>query len=398
MTHMAWRLADPRIRRATLAVASAAVVAAGSACASTSWGQAPGITVYDSVLFVSARARENGRDTHELSDTVQFGVAVLRRRISHAEPETIRGADEGPGELVDSTWLSEAQFVAMVRERAGRQRMPYDFSVLYVHGFGTSLHEAWRYTAAARRQSGSSAPWIAFCWPSHGAGVTWPRRGALVMGAYKQDSANAVASRTHFLHALAVLERTIGAPHIVVAAHSLGAQVVSTALAFDTSRRDVPLLRAMAFMVPDIEATYFRDQLITPLTSRSTRVVLYTAGNDRALTLGYLADGFERAGRLNDPPLLHPALETVDVTRGRAEEGWFQRLFGTHHAVHRKTSMLEDLVHIVGAERAAACRVRSGTAQRQGAYWLLLPTAMPPADSLDACPRYAVTDSTGDRS
>ncbi len=385
------------MRRATLAVATAAAAVASTACASTSGGQVPGPMVYDSVLFVSARARENGRDTRALSDTVQFGVAVLRRRATQTDAESLRAADAGHGELVDSAWLSEAQFVAMVRERAIRQQSPYDFSVLYVHGFGTSLHEAWRYAAAARRESGSSVPWIVFCWPSHGAGVTWPRQGALVMGAYKQDSANAVASRTHFLQALALLERTIGAPHIVVAAHSLGAQLVGTALAFDTLRRDALPLRATAFMVPDIDATYFRDQLITPLTSRSTRVVLYTAGNDRALTLGYLADGYERAGRLTDPPLVHPALETVDVTRGRAREGWFQRLFGTHHAVHRKTSMLEDLVHIVGAERAAACRIRSGTAQRQSAYWSLLPTAMPPADSLEGCPRYVATDSTGDR-
>lgn len=337
----------------------------------------------DSVLYVSARARVDGRDSHVLADTLQYGVAIVARRLS--SPADPSGAPLGS--VVDSVALTESQFVALLRERTGTHAAPYDFAVLYVHGFGTSLHEAWRYTAAAERQARSSAPWIAFCWPSHGAAISWPRGGALVLGAYKQDSVNARASGLQFLRALGVVTDAVGAERVLVATHSLGAQVVGDALISDTINPVGPPLRALAFMTPDMEATYFRDSLVPFLLRRSRRIALYTSSNDRALTLGYLTDGFERAGRRTDPPLIHPGLEVIDVTRGLAREGWFQRAFGTHHAVHRKTSMLQDVVHIVGAERDATCRSAMHTARFDGAYWSLAPVPMPPEDSLATCTR-----------
>jgi esterase/lipase superfamily enzyme len=323
-----------------------------------------------------------------LADSLEYGVAVFQRAATDGTTADVELT------LADSATVPASTFAEMVRRQVAALATPDDFAVLYVHGFGTSLHEAWKYTAQARQLTGQRAPWIAFCWPSNGHGIDWPRRGELLTRAYRADSIAANASRPAFARATSMLVEALDRHQLVMAVHSLGAQVAGEAVAGDTAFRATLQhrpLRALAFMVPDVETTHFRNDLLPALTDIAHRRVLYVSGRDRALALAATASGTPRAGRRTNPLLSAPALETVDITDGVTTEGWFQRVFGTHHAIRRQAGMLFDLGNIVGSGRAASCRTVLGTGRmHDDSTWALRPVALPPRDMVRGCPPFHV--------
>ncbi len=349
---------------------------------------APQPAAVDSLFYISTRARTGGRDTRALADSLEYGVAIFNRAATDGT------SPDAALTLADSSTVSASTFADLLRQRLAALAAPDDFAVLYVHGFGTSLHEAWQYTAQAQQLSGSRAPWIAFCWPSNGRGITWPRPGDLLLKAYHDDSASAQASRPAFARAAAALVNVLDTNQVVLAVHSLGAQLAGEAIAADSAFRATLQqrpLRALAFLMPDVATARFRDDLLPVFSDIAQRRVLYLSGNDRALAFVSGVSGPPRAGRRTVPRLSHPMLETVDVTEGLTTEGWFQRAFGTHHAIHRKVGMLFDLSSIVGAGYAASCRAVLGTGTRNDdGTWSLRRVPAPPREALLACPPFIV--------
>ena len=344
----------------------------------------PGVA--DTVYYLSARARDAGRDTRHLADALEYGMVVMRRHVGSPDDRAVAR------DIVDSVILDSTAFVQRLGARVRQQPPPFDFAVLYVHGMGTSLHEAWQHTAAARGQAGRDVPWIAFCWPATGAGITWPRAEALLTAAYHRDSVMAHRARPLFVAAFGTVQQAIPAAQLVLASHSLGAQLTAEELRSDGVVRDVLLrtpLRALAFLMPDVQAAYFRDSIIGALTPLAERRVLYVSRHDRALQAASFSHDSERAGLRNRESWTTPPaalIETVDVTRGRTTEGWFQRHFGTHHAIKRQTGLLFDLVHVVGTRRGIGCREQVGLAIRTAAGVQELQPISPVADSVLACP------------
>lgn len=335
-----------------------------SGCASLG-GRAPHIEGgADTIYYVSSRARHDGRDSRALATSLEYGVAIMRR---HRGSPDDRGASR---DIIDSTIIDSLAFVRQLRERMTQQTAPYDFAVLYVHGMGTSLHEAWQHTAAARGLAERDVPWIVFAWPSAGAPVTWPTGDALFTAAYRRDSAMAQQASHHFRPALATILEAMPPTQLVLASHSLGGQLVGESLR-GTARMNDTLraqpLRAVAFLMPDVSTTHFRDTIVPLFVPLAHRRVLYVSRHDRVLTLAHIADGITRTGLRTRPGWTTPDTvrwETVDVTRARTTEGWFQQRFGTHHAIKRQRGLFEDLVHVVGAQRAAVCRVQTNMATR----------------------------------
>lgn len=351
-------------------------------------GGAPHPAAVDSVWYISTRARVDGMDTRALADSLEYGVAVFRRAATGGT------SPDAPLTLTDSGTMSASTFGDLLRQRVGTLVAPDDFALLYVHGFGTSLHEAWQYTAQAQQLSGSRAPWIAFCWPSNGRGISWPRAGELLLRAYHEDSASAQASRPAFARAATALVRVLDTNQVLLAAHSLGAQLVGESVAADSALRATLLrrpLRALAFLMPDVATARLHEVLLPAFSDIARRRVLYMSGNDRALAFVSRASGTPRAGRRSIPRLSHPMLETVDVTAGLTTEGWLQRAFGTHHAIHLKVGMLFDLSSVVGAGYGSSCREMLGTgARNDDGSWSLLRVPVPPRQALLACPPFTV--------
>ncbi len=340
----------------------------------------PGAMPADSVWYVSTRARDDGHDTHDLAPAPEYGVAIFRH-ATDAVPRT--GALELV--LVDSVQLTEAQFVDALARRIRASVPPQDFALLYVHGFGTSLHEAWTFAASAHVRSGSDAPWIAFCWPSNGAGIAPPTFKEPLSQAYVDDSTAAVASRPAFDRALRTVVGAVGASQVLLVAHSLGGQLVGETLAQDVSLRaflGAAPLRAIAFVAPDIEARRFADYTVPALGPLTERLVLYTSSRDRVLEVSGDRSETQRAGRHHTTPLSHEGLETVDATDGLRAEGWLQRTFGNHHAIGQATASLFDLTWIVGGRRLPDCRRAIGSASSSAAGVWRLTDTLPPAHAV----------------
>lgn len=350
---------------------SAAVFAAGCARGATR-ALAPAPAAIDTVWYVSSRARVDGRDTRQHADSLEYGFAIFARKPS----DDLRAGALSVS-LVDSARLTAGEFVAKLRARTLAVASPHDYAVLYVHGYATSLHEAWMYANVAHARTGSAAPWIAFCWPSNGSGFAAPRRQQLFARAYREDSAAASVSHSAFAQATRVVLEAVGASRLVLAPHSLGAQVVGETLAGDTDLRGVlgqTPLRAVAFIAPDIEWRRFAEYIVPAVQPLTRRLLLYTSTRDRVLALSRSMNASRRAGLHNGAPLVRVGIETVDVTMGVSVGGWLQQTFGTHHAIRRASATLFDLAWVVGPERVADCRLTIGTGVRgEDDVWRLTP-------------------------
>ena len=360
------------------------------ACAARTRGALP---VRDTLWYVSARARDtDGRDRRALTDSLEYGAAIFERA-----PARDPFADRLPFTLRDSLRLTRDAFLAAVQARLSAQRAPDDYAVLYVHGFGTGLHECWSQPVHARARSLSDVPWIAFCWPSHGSGITWPRLGSVFVRAYEDDTTSLVASGPAFRQTLDAISTALGGPQLLVASHSLGGRLVGDALAHDAPSHDVrgatahpaPIdgtFRALAFLALDQDAVAFGDTLLPAMRSRAQRVVLYSSRRDRALAISRRMHDTPRAGLAEGSPLVRDGLETVDVTDAFAADGWFQRLVGNRHSIRRASAVLWDLTHIVGRGLEPACRdsVALGTREPDGT-WRLRAAARPDTTRLARC-------------
>ncbi len=378
-------LRDRRLSRPLVAVFAALAMSA-VACTPTTRVSSPlpwpapnaplSARLADTVWYISARAREEGRDARRLADSLEYGYVVhsYRRRADVL-------VDRLDLTLDDSVRLSREDFADGVRSAANAESVPGDYAILYVHGYGTSLRECWAHVAETHARSRSHVPWVAFCWPSNGAGVAAPTRGALFDRAYRDDSTNAAASQPAFARAAQVVLDAVPPARVLLVAHSMGAQLLAGAL-MDTTQPDNASLRArltrerargIAFVSPDIDARRFADQIVAAMRPLTSRLVAYTSGRDRMLVLSRQRSGTPRAGLRTRTPLVLPELETVDVTDGLVAENGFQRIFGTHHAIRRASALIFDLVHIVGAGRTPDCRTTLGVASLTAGVWALTP-------------------------
>ncbi|MFN8571253.1 MAG: alpha/beta fold hydrolase [Gemmatimonadaceae bacterium] len=304
----------------------------------------------DTIWYASARARQDGHDTQRLTDILELGLVLFTR-------------DRGGRTLIDSVLVDSATFVRSLGAAVGDDAP----ALLYVHGYGTSLREAWVHTQNVRANARTRAPWIAFAWPSNGSGLAWPRRGAMLDRAYREDSARAAASRPAFARVMQILGAAVPNDRLVVVAHSMGGQLVGEALATDTALRAdlarVPL-RAVAFVVPDVDALRFADAIVPAAQQTARRVVLYASARDRLLALATFLGHEARAGHVGDSALVRPGLETVDATHADFREGWAQRMFGLHHAMKRAVGTTFDIAHIVARGLPAECRASLGIGER----------------------------------
>ncbi len=341
----------------------------------------------DTLFYISARAREEGRDAARLAQALEYGLVI-----------TLRSTAPNPNEervdftVVDTVLLTRERFAERLRARVMAEAEGNQFAVFYTHGYGTGLSEAWEHSTSSRTRARGTQPWIVFAWPSIGSGVAWPRAGDLLATAYLQDSASAAASRGPYAEALRALHESIGGSRILAVAHSLGGQLVGETLAGDTALRQLLTadpLRAVAFVSPDVEATRFGDVIVPTIHGLTHRLLLYASSDDRVLAMSELYHDSERAGRIADArcgPIVRDALETVDMTEGAYADSRLVHVLGTRHALRRKSAVLFDLLHVVGTQRDASCRATLGTgALAPSGAWKLTAAPIPRSDAVQQC-------------
>lgn len=340
-----------------------ACVSSRTISATVSAPLAPLPTALDTIWYVSARGRDEGRDTRRLvdPDSLEYGLVVYHRRpMDDAFTSAIQLR------VVDSLQLARSAFEASLSARRDDTADTSGMTVLYVHGFGTSLHEGWQYAAEARVRSNHQARWVVFCWPANGLGMSWPRSRALLSSAYHDDTELASASRMGLARAMQSVLAAIDPAQVILASHSLGARVVGAALTNEFPLQallDRQPLRAVAFFTPDVESSWFSDSILPAARGIARRVLLYTSGRDRVLAMAKQINNSERAGLRSADPMVRPGLETIDATNGVVAEGWLTARVGTHHAIRRASAALFDLMHVVGGGFTADCRRVIGTAR-----------------------------------
>ena len=339
----------------------------------------------DTVWYISARAREGGRDTRRFADSLAYGLAIHRyRRSADVLDEAL------DLEVADSVLLTRRAFVNGIRSATGRE-VADDFAILFVHGYGTSQAECVKYAAETRIRTRARVPWVAFCWPSNGAGFERPSRGAILDRAYRSDSAVAVESQPAFAQATEVMLEALPASRLMLVSHSLGAQLLAGALRDSTALHERfarEPVRAIVFAAPDLDRDRFAGSVVTSLHPITERLVLYTSGHDRMLALSRARSGFARAGERQAGPLLASAspttFETIDATEGLSAENRFAQLFGTHHALRRASGILFDMIFVVGARRSPECREALGTGTWNAQAGWALTAIRPKRDDIDA--------------
>lgn len=194
---------------------------------------------------------------------------------------------------------TRAQFGSLVRARVGTSGRPLDGTVIYVHGFNTSLESAVYRHAQIAHDYGLVGPQVTFSWPSI-------QRTA----GYVRDKDSILIARDHLEELLAELTR--GGREVFIFGHSMGTQlVVDTLRQLSISGRQDVLRRigGVILISPDIDMDLFESQheRIDPMPQP---FVVMTSRNDYALRFSALLTAQpERLGSARD----HQRLAALDL-------------------------------------------------------------------------------------
>ncbi len=321
---------------------------------------ADGPVVTDSIWFVTNRSFENTR-WRQNAGPLLFGMRAFD--VTLANPDRPSSDANLRATFIRETQLDESAQLAAIAHHANTHPAWRGSVLVYVHGYATSLKEATRQAAQMRRRAGFSGPVVVFAWPSKPSGVTWPAFGRVFSNAYWQDSVSAATSAPGLAHVLTSLTETLGANRVVLAAHSMGNQLVAAALG-DSALRSVlsnAPLRAVAFVSPDLDAQYFREHVVPTAQSLARRTVLYAARDDHMLALSSLIHHRQpRAGRIGADTAWPDGLDVVDMTEGRVADNGWPSLFNTNHAFPRERTALLDFFDVVVRGAPSVCRFAHG--------------------------------------
>ena len=173
--------------------------------------------------------------------------------------------------------------------------------MVFVHGFNTNFAEGVYRQAQMMHDFGTPALGVSYSWPS-----------AADARLYLYDRDSAFYARDGLEHMLRLLADT-DADRIVIAAHSMGAQVTLEALrqmALTGAPRLFGKLTAVALLSPDVDVDLFRSE-ITPLLRQNIAWFIFVSGHDRALSVSSFVRGrTARLGSLTDAT----AIADLDVT------------------------------------------------------------------------------------
>lgn len=281
--------------------------------------------------------------------------------------------------LHDST-LAPQSVVSALRDRLTAST---DGSLLvHIHGFATSWTRATLEAAEMKQRGGYAGPMLIFSWPARGIGLGWPSLDQIFSRAYWDDERVAGESAPDLARTLTMLATSMDASRIVVSAHSMGNQLLATALADSALQAQLTRtpLRALVFAAADVDRAAFRDTVLPRVQPLARHVVMYASRNDHMLRLSQLVhDGHPRAGQLDEATDWPSSLEVVDVTGGRSAAWWLGPLMDSNHSFRRDGTAMVDLFQVVLPGATPACRAEMGIAtQDSSGVWRSTDAPLPP--------------------
>lgn len=348
-------------------------------------------TVTDTTFFITNRVRRAGQFQRERSDSLSFGLLIVRFVETPSTSLVDQLLRPLKSQIVDSVFVSRAEFVAALHDADARSAATGDGPVLYVHGYGNSFRRGITQASEIMRRGRADGPVIAFAWPASRMLLSWPRRDALISGTYRQDSAMAVASQGAFREAIGVVLEATRPGSLTLLGHSMGAQLLSEAFRTASPVRDqlrAEPARAIVLFAPDISAARFRDSLAAPVATLAHRRVVYVSNNDRILAISRMVNHTPRAGQATAARALAvDDLEIVDVTAGLRGDSFWRGLLDPGHGMKFAGSALYDFFGVIRG-MPSECRAAAGVATQTGERsWRLARVPIPPAQG--ACTRAA---------
>ncbi|MFP5354953.1 MAG: alpha/beta hydrolase [Gemmatimonadota bacterium] len=199
-------------------------------------------------------------------------------------------------EPVDSIALATRLRAALAESGAGDV-------LVFVHGYNTSFEGA--AIRAARLMAGMQYPGalVLFSWPSDGE-----------LANYRLDQRDARAAGAQLAQVLAELREVAGSRRVSVVAHSMGGEVLASALrSLDAAQRPLVLGDAV-FIAPDVAAGEFLQVVLPSLRARAARVTVYASAADFALWSSWGSNRERRLGLGGRFATLARGVETVEVS------------------------------------------------------------------------------------
>jgi esterase/lipase superfamily enzyme len=245
-----------------------------------------------------------GGDRSRTLGFARFDISVPPARA----PGTLTFPDSLPADpqtdfvTLDAARIAdEAGFLASVDAALARQPPDERRIMVFVHGFNTNFAEGVYRHAQMMHDFGTPAIGVSYSWPS-----------AADARLYLYDRDSAFFARDGLERLLRLLGRS-NADRIVIAAHSMGAQVSLEALrqmALTGAPQFFGKLNAVALLSPDVDVDLFRSE-ITPLATMDIPWFIFVSSHDRALGVSSFIRGrHARLGSLADAT----AIADLDVT------------------------------------------------------------------------------------
>jgi esterase/lipase superfamily enzyme len=344
-------------------------------------------TVADTTFYITNRARKGGTLQKALADSLEFGLVVVRFTQLSSTALADQLLRPLSSKIVDSVRMSRAEFIRALRDADEHGAATGDGAVLYVHGYATSFRRGLSQASEIMRRGRLDGPVIVFSWPANRALAKWPKPGALISGAYREDSATAVASQPALRDAITTVLSATRPGTLTLLGHSMGAQLLAEALRQPSSVRtslSADPARAIIFFAADIAASRFRDSLALPVVTLAQRRVIYAANNDRMLSISRMVNHGPRVGQASAARALGAEdIEVVDVTSGIRANGFWRSLVDPHHGMRFAGSALYDFFGVIRG-MPASCRVANGIAAEVGErVWRLVNAPLP--QTLGSC-------------
>jgi esterase/lipase superfamily enzyme len=232
-------------------------------------------------------------------------------------------------------------------------------AVLYVHGYNVTFENAIRISAQLKHDMGFDGLALAFSWPSRGN-----------FAQYTVDEANVEWSKTDFIKLVKNLCDQTHIETLNIVAHSMGSRVTTSALI--SLLNDSPgyrkCLGELVLASPDIDADFFKRDIIPRLTAHKLPITLYSSSKDVALKASKTIHGkYPRAGESGKEITVVEGVETIDTSEVS------DSMFG--HSDYAETEILiQDLTALIVKGQRAKQRSKLIPMTYEGSglgYWVL---------------------------
>ena len=209
--------------------------------------------------------------------------------------------------------------------------------LVFVHGYNVSFDDAVLRAAQVAADIGFDGTVVAFDWPSAGA-----------LAGYVRDQQAARNAGYHFAEFLRALSAVVVPDRLHLVVHSMGSEVLARAVTVLAGDSTLRRFDQVIFAAPDIDARYFRREVLPRLARRARRVTLYASSDDEALRASRSVNGVWRLGLGGDSLVVLPNMDTIDATRVRAD------LLG--HTLFVNAGFIADVALLLAEGRAPAER------------------------------------------